>query len=935
MSNISCKELSKNIEELEKQKAQTQESIKEFKNDYNKYSVEIEGMGELSDDAVFDMNPTSLKISQGIINDYDNVIKSMDVDDKALGADSGFADPRHHTDIETTVDNVKVDVNYENFDVFKNLLDTETVGKKVGDKFLYGEDHGGLAMHTLSTGEFIANHPLPEMRMYGFLVNTTHRTKDGKHTKNILTAQRRRSIKNDKLLNDMWDIDKKRIKEYKKNGGHLKVGSNHIRNDEVWNRIYEDADYIGRGGEDLSLLAYQDEAYVKLVTGISNDYDPIYKQLLKDGYASQHEYFQEIGEIPENYRPVIYDADSIGKLNDVATEESIINSFKNLILDNQPHLAGFRKKYARKDYVDVIAAGMWDVIKNNAYGLDEISHIALPNNFTAETLDAIERQMGVLSMEHHLIEEFKTARKAIEKQLTKKPDRSRMDMNHLGDMNLIDKDTGEAFSMKFTDLIETNSRKLLETYGTKSNAYISIGETALEYDVPDLLKMNFFSDNQRKVLKAIGTTDSEGRNAFIKYTNFIEDNSLSRPPRDFHKGHMRINRMMGNYFTSVMFSKILATMIIEIPKQTAAVGLKSWMKTVSNGRSISDTVKASLPNNGEDYMSLYKSAQYALGRQSLYAHGITQTVEGTAKEFKQGKNKLMNKLFAGSDKVGKFFSKAYGMEQFDTMLRQTSVASLEQRMGTLSKQGKLKDMSSEQSFLSNYLDIDDIKQIEKGYNKYGAYDRNGNLEGLAFKKWEAESPDSYRKLQAFLKKATEHQIQNPDFDTLPPSWQTPTVKTLTMFRAFPLHELRLTGAYQYAMRDVQALKTISGLTAMAAVSTYLHIQINAATQDNPDEYLRKMLEPRRFIANVMNRLPGSIIAAPILDTVYGALTGGEQLISIGAKGGVGIDAIPIVSFANSIANMASGQGSAEEFISWIPGGRHPIALGAMKALSDQ
>lgn len=891
---------------IRKENKNLDNKMEELKKAENKYENALKEMHEVTDETKIDSKALSTNMDKSVIKEYDEMLKKRDPDDIDAGGHNIDLDPRYIGDVRSTPEDFGEATPAspkEISDSIDNLINTSTSD-------IPKANESSLIQNARTLAESIVNSDLKAIRELGAVVQTQYRTnKSGADVENIVGALSVADQISKNASSKLYRVEEKAGIKYRKAGGSLKFGKNHILGEKNWKLINEDATNYARGIRNADEFSFQDDAYLELIKDIAEGSTKIYNELFSRLSKSEHEFSKDLGSV-DNYRNRVFSSEKIGNIDLEYDAKSIISELAKIIEDVQVEMVG--KSIGKKKMSEVVARGYWTVLTNSAYGLDEISHHISRGSLADEALDTIIEQLKIIDVEDSItLKELEQVREQISKQVEKngKDTRKRLLLNETGTLNLISKETGDVVPVKFTSLLESNNRILLESYTNKMSGFISMAETANRYDLPEMKETNFFQKKRAQAIREMKTTNQAEREKIMDMIDFLEAVQYKRPFKSFSQNWTKVAQGLSGLIFSSQLGFLPVTMTQEVGKMAMTVGWKhtlSALKEESITKLMNKLSGTESPDNLNDFM------EFMLYNNDLYVHNIN--VRSDLGENLSETTKGLDKFVNVTDKLAKSASIASGARTMDKMLRDGAGRSIIYKFGEMAKKGNLVDeVFTNERLLANFITKDKMEVIQKNILKYGNYNKKGNLSSIDYSRWSANDPESLSNFSYSIKKFSNHMVQNVDPSSMPKGLQSPMAKIITSLRTFSLTEIDTTLKYNVHMGDRNAGLGLIYTTLMNGLSYSAYIQLNSIGRGDAEEYKEKMLESKRFMLNSIARSGWAMPFTASLDTIYGLASGGESLFYGARSSGNNVDffgGIPAVGLMQNLAGSAQEIGGA-------------------------
>jgi len=435
-------------------------------------------------------------------------------------------------------------------------------------------------------------------------------------------------------------------------------------------------------------------------------------------------------------------------------------------------------------------------------------------------------------------------------------------------------DDGSVFTLKFTDLLETNGRNLYEKYLFQTAGAASLAVNGIDTN-------NVGSAFQTILSKAKGGGDVDAFASDIKAAEFLYDSVKGRLAyrEDLSYGTRRwANRLREVSFAANMGMAGMSA-IMELSNVVFETSTGTLMKTVPQfNKLIMDTSTGQLKNRAAHEMLVFTGT----GGDGLM-NKVTSVRSRTEGSIFEEYGTLQGEITKTDEFLGKariFVSIASGLQGVTDMLRRLSMYNFATEWQTKASQGKLpfSRIKREQMGINDEMGVAINKQITKWAE---VNPQTGVLDVLNIHKWGSDVTGAERQaaiaarnvfLRAGRREATQsvQEVNNGSVNYL---LRSEVGKTAFQFLSFPMASMeQQAGRLAVRAANGDALDVAKIITSAAGLGMMMYTartHLNSLGRSDRKEYVKRNMAGDRFWTGAL----GQIGAASLFGYVYQVTTG--------------------------------------------------------------
>lgn len=451
--------------------------------------------------------------------------------------------------------------------------------------------------------------------------------------------------------------------------------------------------------------------------------------------------------------------------------------------------------------------------------------------------------------------------------------RHRMQLDETAEV-LAKADDGSVFTLKFTDLLETNGRTLYEKY-----LFQTAAATALAANGIDTNKVG--SSFSTILSKAGAGVAPESIAKEIEAAQFLYDSVTGRLPyrEDWSYGTRRgFNRMREISFAANMGMAGMSA-IMELSNVVFETSFQTLLKTVPQmNKLVIDTKTGQLKNKAAHEMMVFTGT----GGDGLMTK-VTSVRSRTEGSIFEEYGTIQGDITKFDERLGKariFVSVASGLQGVTDMLRRLSMYNFATEWQTKAASGKIpfSAIKREQMGISDEMAVLINRQITKWAE---VNPQTGVLDVLNLQKWGSGETGAERQasimarntfLQAARREATQS-VQEVNNGSLNYLLRSEVGKTAFQFLSFPMASMeQQAGRLAVRAANGDALDVAKIITSAAGLGMLMYsarTHLNSLGRSDRQDYLERQFAADRFWVGAL----GQIGAASLMGYIYQVSTG--------------------------------------------------------------
>lgn len=419
--------------------------------------------------------------------------------------------------------------------------------------------------------------------------------------------------------------------------------------------------------------------------------------------------------------------------------------------------------------------------------------------------------------------------------------------------------TTQAGKLRFADLLENDSRMLLDRYANST-----LGHTAMAHaGFAD--RAAFDSAMQAIAKEAASRTDVDPA-AVKKHMALLEDvynHIVGRPlsTADFSALNRGATALRG-YTRGVMLGQLGLVASYELTKAAAMLGFRSGLRQMPSLRSFLTALRQGfLPDEG---LSRDVASITGFGYEKFAAYSRANEIEqGFAGQLLSRGERFANEVSYMSDVIS-------GNASITSLSKQLSGMMAAQQLHDFATGFKRLTPKMRERLVMQGVSQGDLDSMLKDLRKFSTHE-NHKLQQVRHEDWLAESPDSYQRFQLVLERQVRDAIQDQDFGETMPFMHTTLGKVFAELRTF-----MLVGHAKNFLKNAHAADATSATIFMTSLIAECLAYSTQTALNYPDQ-LEERLAPDAVVKAALGRMSALGITSLVAETGYQTVTGNSLL----------------------------------------------------------